>query len=57
MTAGIDAEHNIGLVSRELEPKLEGYQLPDGYKIEFAGETELIKSPLSILFTCCWRLF
>ena len=43
VTAGIDAEHNIGLVSRELEQKLEGYQLPDGYKIEFAGETELIK--------------
>ena len=43
VTAGIDAEHNIGLVSRGLEQKLEGYQLPDGYNIEFAGETELFK--------------
>ncbi|HZK24721.1 MAG TPA: efflux RND transporter permease subunit [Oscillospiraceae bacterium] len=44
VTASIDADHNIGLVSRELEEKLQDYQLPSGYRVELAGETELINN-------------
>ncbi|NMA94637.1 MAG: MMPL family transporter [Clostridiales bacterium] len=42
VTAGIDADHNIGLVSREFERKLRDFEIPDGYKVEIAGESELI---------------
>ncbi len=42
VSAGIDPDYNIGLVSREFENKLKDYQLPDGYKIEFSGENKLI---------------
>ncbi len=46
VTASIDTGYNIGLVSREVESKLKDYQLPDGYKIEFSGENELINRSL-----------
>lgn len=45
--AGIDPEYNIGLVSREIEEKInENYDVPDGYRIEFAGENEMIQNSL-----------
>ena len=44
--AGIDGEHNIGLVSKDLEEKLEQYRVPAGYKVEIAGEIELINESL-----------
>lgn len=44
--AGIEADYNIGLVSRDFENKLRGYSLPDGYKIEMAGENETINTSL-----------
>ena len=40
VSAGVDARHNIGLVSRELEKKLADYELPEGYTVEIAGENE-----------------
>ncbi|HOJ11804.1 MAG TPA: efflux RND transporter permease subunit [Clostridiales bacterium] len=46
VTAAIDAQHNIGLVSRDLENKLKDYKLPDGYRIEFAGENIMINDSL-----------
>lgn len=42
VTADIDADHNVGLVSKDFEKKLKDYKVPDGYKIELAGERELI---------------
>ncbi|NLM52736.1 MAG: MMPL family transporter [Firmicutes bacterium] len=44
--AGIDGEHNVGLVSRELAEKLEDYPVPPGYKVEIAGEIDLINESL-----------
>lgn len=44
--AGIDVDHNIGLVSRELESKLKDYDLPEGYRIELSGENKMIKDSL-----------
>lgn len=42
VTASIDDDHNIGLVSAEVERKLESYQAPVGYTIEMQGENETI---------------
>lgn len=46
VTAGIDVDHNIGLVSREFEKKLKDYEVPDGYRIELSGEIEMIDKSL-----------
>ncbi|MDD3429533.1 MAG: efflux RND transporter permease subunit [Oscillospiraceae bacterium] len=46
VTAGIDAAHNIGLVSRDFEKQLAGYTPPEGYTIEISGENETINSAL-----------
>ena len=42
VTAAIDDTHNVGLVSNEVEKKLQGYQVPEGYTIEMQGENETI---------------
>lgn len=42
----IDVDHNIGLVSREVEKKLRDYQVPEGYKVELTGERERINESL-----------
>lgn len=49
VTASIDSDHNIGLVSREVEKKLDNYKVPNGYSIEMSGETESINQALSDL--------
>ncbi len=49
VTASLDAEHNIGLVSRELEKTLDTYELPDGYTLEIAGESQQIDSAINDL--------
>lgn len=49
VSAEVDADHNIGLVSRELEGKLNNYQLPEGYTLTMGGENETIKSTLGDL--------
>ena len=49
VSAAIDAVHNIGLVSRELEKKLDGYSVPEGYTLEISGENETINSTLTEL--------
>ncbi|MCI8861052.1 MAG: MMPL family transporter [Lachnospiraceae bacterium] len=42
VTAAIDDTHNVGLVSNEVEKKLQSYQAPEGYTIEMQGENEAI---------------
>ncbi|MDD6174591.1 MAG: efflux RND transporter permease subunit [Firmicutes bacterium] len=49
VTAEVDEDHNVGLVSRNLERKLEDYDLPAGYSLEFSGENETINSALGDL--------
>ncbi len=46
VTAAIEQDYNIGLVSREFENKLKDYKLPEGYSIELSGENEMIKDSL-----------
>ncbi len=42
VTAAVDADHNIGLVSREFEAKLQGFEPPAGCTVEVAGENQAI---------------
>ncbi|SCJ57932.1 Swarming motility protein SwrC [uncultured Clostridium sp.] len=49
VTAAVDAQHNIGLVSRQVESKLADYEVPEGYEIVIAGETEMINDTLEQL--------
>ncbi len=49
VTAAIEQDYNIGLVSRDIENKLKDYELPDGYSIEFSGENEMIRNSLEDL--------
>lgn len=51
VTAGIDSSHNIGLVSRQLQARLNGYEVPEGYTVEITGENESINEILSQLIT------
>ena len=50
VTAAIDDEHNIGLVSRELEDALSTLSLPSGYRIEMGGENENIQDTMGDLY-------
>lgn len=49
VTASVDSKHNIGLLSKEVQSKLDNYKTPDGYTIEMAGETESINQAISDL--------
>lgn len=42
VTAEIDDDHNVTLVSNEIQKKLDSYELPEGYSIQMAGEDEMI---------------
>ena len=50
VTAEIDKDHNIGLVSRDVQKKLENLKLEEGYKAQMKGEDEAINSTLTELF-------
>lgn len=49
ITAEVDADHNIGLVSRDFSQKLSGYAVPEGYSVEIAGENQTIMDTFSNL--------
>ena len=50
VTAEIATGHNIGIVSRELQAKLDAYELPEGYSAAISGENETINNTLRDLF-------
>ncbi|MBQ3037077.1 MAG: efflux RND transporter permease subunit [Lachnospiraceae bacterium] len=49
VTAGIDADHNVTLVSNEIQEKLDNYELPEGYTLKMAGEDEMIMDAMEQL--------
>ena len=49
VSCGVDAEHNIGLVSREIEARLAELNVPDGYAVTLTGESETITSTIQDL--------
>lgn len=50
VTAGIDADHNVTLVSNSLMEKLEKLDLPEGYEIAMTGEDEMINEAMEQLY-------
>ncbi len=46
VSAAIAEGYNVGLVSADVEKKLENYQLPEGYNFVFSGENEMINDAL-----------
>lgn len=50
VSAGIDEEHNVTLVSGKLKKELSKIELPEGYEIEMAGEDEMINDAMQQLY-------
>ncbi len=46
VSASIADGYNVGIVSARLEEALEDYEVPDGYKLVFAGENETINDAM-----------
>ena len=46
VTASIDEDHNVGLVSGEIQRKLNKYSVPEGYSVEMQGENETINESM-----------
>ena len=46
VTASIDEDHNVGLVSGEIQRKLNKYSVPEGYSVEMKGENETINESM-----------
>lgn len=49
VTALVDNDHNVGLVSDEIENKLKSYDLPEGYTVKMGGEKESMDDAYSDL--------
>lgn len=50
VSAGIDEEHNVTLVSNEIQKELDKLDLPEGYTVEMAGEDEMIQESMNQLY-------
>ena len=50
VTAGIDEDHNVTLVSSDLKEKLDKLDLPEGYSIEMTGEDETISEAMNQMY-------
>lgn len=50
VSADVDDDHNVTLVSNELQKKLNEISLPDGYSIQMTGEDETINEAMSQLY-------
>lgn len=50
VSAGIDEDHNVTLVSNSLQEKLAEIELPEGYSIAMAGEDEMIEDAMQQLY-------
>lgn len=46
VTASIADGYNIGLVSQELQKKLDAYEMPEGYTLVLSGENEMINDAM-----------
>jgi len=46
VTAGIAEGYNVGLVSAALEERLSEYEMPDGYRLVYSGENEMINDAM-----------
>lgn len=49
VSSGVDDAHNTTLVANEFKKAVEDYELPEGYSVEFSGETESINEAMGQL--------
>lgn len=49
VTAAVDEDHNITLVSREVQDMLDNYDMPDGIRAEITGENQTINDTMKDL--------
>lgn len=47
VSCGVDESHNVALLGRELQQKLDAYDVPEGYSVKLAGENESIDEMMS----------
>ena len=57
VSAEVDADHNINLVSRQLQNQLDEYETPEGYSLSIVGENETIVNTVSDLLQMVGRNF
>lgn len=50
VSAGVDEDHNVTLLSDEIQKKLTAVPLPEGYAIEMTGEDEMINDAMEQLY-------
>lgn len=50
VSAGVDEDHNVTLLSDEIQKKLAAVPLPEGYAIEMTGEDEMINDAMEQLY-------
>ena len=50
VTAGVDDDHNVSLLSNEIQKELDKIDLLEGYSIEMAGEDEMIADAMNQLY-------
>lgn len=50
VTAGVDEDHNVTLVSNQIQKGLDKIKLPDGYEITMTGEDETIRDAMNQLY-------
>lgn len=46
VSAAVDEDHNIGLVSKEVQKVLKDQEMPKGYELEYDGENETINEAM-----------
>lgn len=49
VTAAVKEGYNATLISRDIQPLLDGYDLPEGYTLEVAGETQSVAQAMEDL--------
>ncbi len=49
VSCGVDEDHNVTLVSNELQKAIDKLDIPDGYKVEMTGEDETINESMKQL--------
>lgn len=47
VSGGVDDDHNVTLVSNEIQKSLDKLELPEGYSVEMVGEDETINDAMS----------
>lgn len=50
VSAGIDEEHNVTLVSNDIQKRLDKITLPEGYEIKMSGEDEMINEAMRQMY-------